>query len=70
MLARPASIVASNAPITRFTCRATVLARPPSIVACNAPITRITSRATVLARPPSVVAVWRLSLVLHVEVLC
>ena len=58
------------APITCNTCRATLLARPPSIVASNAPITRITSRATVLARPPSVVAVWRLSLVLHVELLC
>ena len=58
------------APVTRITCRATVLARPPSIVASNAPITRITSRGTVLPRPPSIVAVWRLSLVLHVEILC
>ena len=58
------------APVTRITCRATVLARPPSIVAFNAPVTRITSRATVLARPASIVAVWRLSLVLHVELLC
>ena len=47
-----------------------MLARPPSIVAFNAPVTRITCRATVLARPPSIVAVWRLSLVLHVELLC
>ena len=70
MLARPASIVASNAPVTRITCRATVLARPPSIVAFNAPVTRITCRGTVLPRPPSIVAVWRLSLVLHVELLC
>ena len=58
------------APVTRITCRATVLARPPSIVASNAPVTRITCRATVLARPPSIVTVWRLSLVLHVELLC
>ena len=58
------------APVTRITCRATVLARPYSIVASNAPVTRITCRATVLARPPSIVAVWRLSLVLHVELLC
>ena len=103
------------APVTRFTCRATVLARPPSIVAvwrlslvlhvellckpvhhllslygachsyyresycvspssiycrCMAPVTRMTCRATVLARPPSIVALWRLSLVLHVELLC
>ena len=58
------------APVTRITCRATVLARPPSIVASNAPVTRITCRATVLARPASIVAVWRLSLVLHVELLC
>ena len=58
------------APVTRITCRPTVLARPPSIVAFNAPFTRITSRATMLARPASIVAVWRLSLVLHVELLC
>ena len=58
------------APVTRITCRATVLARPPSIVASNAPVTRITCRATVLARPPFFVAVWRLSLVLHLELLC
>ena len=58
------------APVTRITCRATKLARPPSIVASNAPVTRITCRVTVLARPPSIVAVWRLSLVLHVELLC
>ena len=58
------------APVTRITCRATVLARPPSIVASNAPVTRITCRVTVLARPASIVAVWRLSLVLHVELLC
>ena len=58
------------APVTRITCRATELARPRSIVAFNAPVTRITSRATVLARPASIVALWRLSLVLHVELLC
>ena len=58
------------APVTRITCRATVLARPPSIVASNAPVLRITCRVTVLAHPPSIVAVWRLSLVLHVELLC
>ena len=58
------------APVTLITCRATLLARPPSIVAFNAPVTRITSRATVLARPASIVAIWRLSLVLHVELLC
>ena len=58
------------APVTRITCRATVLARPPSIVAFNAAVTSITCRATVLDRPPSIVAVWRLSLVLHVELLC
>ena len=58
------------APVTRITCRATVLARAPSIVASNAPVTRITCRVTVLARPASIVAVWRLSLVLHVELLC
>ena len=58
------------APVTRITCRATVLARPPSIVTSNAPVTRITCRVTVLARPASIVAVWRLSLVLHVELLC
>ena len=58
------------APVTRISCRATVLARPSSIVASNAPVTRITCRATVLARPASIVAVWRLSLVLHVELLC
>ena len=50
-------------PVTRITCRATVLARPSSIVASNAPVTCITCRATVLARPASIVAVWRLSLV-------
>ena len=33
VLARPPSIVASNAPITRITSRGTVLPRPPSIVA-------------------------------------
>ena len=43
------------APVTRITCRPTVLARPSSIVASNAPVTRITCRATVLARPPSIV---------------
>ena len=58
------------APVTRITFRAIVLARPSSIVASNAPVTRITCRATVLARPPSIVAVWCLSLVLHVELLC
>ena len=58
------------APVTRITCRATVLARPSSIVAFNAAVTCITCRATVLARPPSIVAVWRLSPVLHVELLC
>ena len=58
------------APVTRITCRATVLGRPPSVVAFNAPVTRIKCRATVLPRPPSIVAVWRLSLVLHVELLC
>ena len=58
------------APVTRITCRATVLARPPSIVAFHDPVTRITTRATVLARPASIVAIWRLSLVLHVDLLC
>ena len=58
------------APVTRITCRATVLARPSSIVASNAPVTCITCRATVLGRTPSIVAVWRLSPVLHVELLC
>ena len=58
------------APVIRITCRATVLARPPSIVASNAPVTCITCRATVLGRTPSIVAVWRLSPVLHVELLC
>ena len=58
------------APVTLITCRATVLARPSSIVASNAPVTCITCRATVLARTPSIVAVWRLSPVLHVELLC
>ena len=58
------------APVTRITCRATVLARPRSIVAFNAAVTRITCRATVLTRPPSIVAVWRLSPALHVELLC
>ena len=58
------------APVTRITCRATVLPRPPSIVASNAPVTCITCRATLLARTPSIVAVWRLSPVLHVELLC
>ena len=57
------------APVTRITCRATVLARPSSTVASNAPVTCITCRATVLARTPSIVAVWRLSPVLHVELL-
>ena len=58
------------APVTRITCRATVLPRPTSVVASNAPVTRITCRATVLPRPPSIVAVLRLSLVLQVELLC
>ena len=58
------------APVTRITCRATVLARPSSIVASNAPDTCITCRATVLSRTPSIVAVWRLSPVLHVDLLC
>ena len=58
------------APVTRITCRAIVLARPSSIVASNAPVTCITCRATVLSRTPSIVAVWRLSPVLHVELLC
>ena len=56
--------------VTRITCRATVLPRPQSIVAFNATVTRITCRATVLARPASIVAVFRLSLILHVEILC
>ena len=43
---------------------------PRSLDASNAPVTPITCRATVLARPPSIVAVLRLSLVLHVELLC
>ena len=58
------------APVTRITCRATVLACPSSIVASNAPVTCITCRATVLPRTPSIVAVWRLSPVFHVELLC
>ena len=58
------------APVTRITCRAPVLARSSSIVASNAPVTCITCRATVLGRTPSIVAVWRLSPVLHVELLC
>ena len=58
------------APVTRITCRATVLPRPPSIFASNEPVTCITCRATVLARTPSIVAVWRLSPVLHVKLLC
>ena len=39
------------APVTRITCRATVVARPHIYCRCMAPVTRITCRATVLARP-------------------
>ena len=70
VLPRPPSIVASNALVTRIPCRVTVLARPHYVGAFNAPVTCIRCRATVLARAPSFVAVWRLSLVLHVELLC
>ena len=58
------------APVTRITCRATVLARPPSFVAVWRLSLVLHVGATVLARTPSIVAVWRLSPVLHVELLC
>ena len=57
------------AAVTRITCRATVLSPSTIYCRCMAPVTRFTCRATVLARTPSIVVVWRLSPVLHVELL-